>query len=354
MPQPSGWPDFGFGWGHPKSRKFLPVSASCRNAMSVSTGAGFWLTMASIRHMSAQLVPNLSEECHPLRPVFLGLQPLRPLTVDDPEDASAPPRRGDDDVDRIRGRGVHGHDFGYVAQRPQDADRICILQEDDEEVAGTDREGVLRGERPQAFVVPLHADEARPGGLAECHAEFDPGHGADERLVHVFRRLDEVGLTEDHVQPARVLDGDQFGFHRHRQCIGPRELKSSSRESGGTLRARARQRASVSDRNRMAGIKGLWAILGSVDNAEDREDLALVATAIQVHFAGRIARERSVVEFMAVRFRWPASRTRRRLGALVELGVLRVSSDLADNWTKVFEVVDRPHVPWAIAVELGA
>jgi len=104
----------------------------------------------------------------------------------------------------------------------------------------------------------------------------------------------------------------------------------------------------------MAGIKGLWAILGSVDNAEDREDLALVATAIQVHFAGRIARERSVVEFMAVRFRWPASRTRRRLGALVELGVLRLSRDLADNWTKVFEVVDRPHVPAAIAVELGA
>src|SRR5206468_10068873 len=82
---------------HPKSRKFLPVSASCRNAMSVSTGAGFWLTIASIRHMSAQLVPDLPEECHPLRPVFLGLEPLRPLTVDDPEDASPPPGRGDDD-----------------------------------------------------------------------------------------------------------------------------------------------------------------------------------------------------------------------------------------------------------------
>lgn len=98
----------------------------------------------------------------------------------------------------------------------------------------------------------------------------------------------------------------------------------------------------------------MWAILGSVGNTEEREDLALVATAIQVHFASRVARERSLVEFMALRFRWPASRTRRRLGALVQLGVLRVSRDLADNWTKVFEVVDRPHVPAAIAIELGA
>src|SRR3989454_5538074 len=107
-------------------------------------------------------------------------------------------------------------------------------------------------------------------------------------------------------------------------------------------------------RRRMAGIKGLWTILGTVGDPAEREDLALVATAIQVHFASRVARERSVVEFMAIRFRWPASRTRRRLGALVELGVLRLSRDLADNWTKVFEVVDRPHVPAAIALELAA
>ena len=104
----------------------------------------------------------------------------------------------------------------------------------------------------------------------------------------------------------------------------------------------------------MAGIKGLWSLLGSVDDPVEREELALVATAIQVQFAGRVARERAVVEFMAIRFRWPASRTRRRLGALVELGVLRVSRDLADNWAKIFEVIDRPHVPAAIAVELGA
>src|SRR2546425_3678103 len=224
IPQPSGWPDLGFGWGHPKSRKFLPVSARARNAMSVSTGAGFWLRIASIRHMSAQLVPNLPEERDPLRPVFRGLEAFGPLPVDDPEDAPAPPRGRDDDVDGIRGRGVDGHDFGHVAQRPQDVDWVSVFHEDDEEVARPDRERVFRGERLQAFIVPLDADETRPGRLAERHAELDPGYGPDERFVDVLRRLDEVRLAEDHVQPARVLDRDEFRLDRHRQCIGPREL----------------------------------------------------------------------------------------------------------------------------------
>ena len=105
---------------------------------------------------------------------------------------------------------------------------------------------------------------------------------------------------------------------------------------------------------RMARLKGLWSILGEVQEPEEREDLALVATTIQVHFANVKARERAIVEFMAVRFRWPGSRTRRRLSTLVDLGVLRCSRDLADNWTKVFEVVDRPHVPATLALELGA
>ena len=104
----------------------------------------------------------------------------------------------------------------------------------------------------------------------------------------------------------------------------------------------------------MSRLKGLWTILSEVEDPEVREDLALVATTIQVHFGTRPARERAIVEFMAIRFRWAESRTRRRLGVLVDLGVLRCSRDLADNWTKVFEVVDRPHVPAAFAVELGA
>src|SRR3989475_10447218 len=179
IPQPSGWPDFGFGCGHPKSRKFLPVSARARNAMSVSIGAGLWLTIASIRHISAQLVPNLPEERDPLRPVFCGLEAFGPLPVDDPEDAPAPPRCRDDDVDGIRGRGIDGHDLGHVTKRAQDIDRVSVFHEDDEEVARPDRERVFRGERLQAFIVPLDADDARSGRFAARQASLDPGYGPD-------------------------------------------------------------------------------------------------------------------------------------------------------------------------------
>ena len=104
----------------------------------------------------------------------------------------------------------------------------------------------------------------------------------------------------------------------------------------------------------MTLLKGLWTVLGSVDDAALREDLTLVAVSIQVRFANRVARERAIVEFMAERFGWSASRTRRRLEALVSMGVLRCGRDLADHWTKVFEVVDRPHVPASFAPEMGA
>lgn len=104
----------------------------------------------------------------------------------------------------------------------------------------------------------------------------------------------------------------------------------------------------------MTRIRGLWTVLMEVEDSQLREDLAILATSLQVHFSDRGARERSVVEFMAIRFQWPASRTRRRLQSLVELGVLRCSRDLGDNWSKVFEVLDRPHVPPVLAMEMGA
>src|SRR5881409_3183382 len=121
-------------------------------------------------------------------------------------------------------------DFGDIAQGPQDVDRVGVLHEYDEEVTRSDREGVPRSELLQGLVVAFHPDECGPGSLAERNSEFDPGYGPDECLVDVLGRLDEVGLTEDHVQPVRVLDGDEFRLDRHRQCIGPRELKSSSRK----------------------------------------------------------------------------------------------------------------------------
>ncbi len=104
----------------------------------------------------------------------------------------------------------------------------------------------------------------------------------------------------------------------------------------------------------MTRLKGLWSILSEVEDPDLRCDLTLLATAIQIHFSDRGAKERSLVEFMAIRFRWPATRTRRRLDSLVNLGVLRCSRDLADHWSKAYEVLDRPHVPSALAVEMGA
>lgn len=99
---------------------------------------------------------------------------------------------------------------------------------------------------------------------------------------------------------------------------------------------------------------GLWSLLASVEDPDLREDLALLAVSIQVRFTSLAVREASIVEFMSARFGWSGSRTRRRLDRLVALGVLRCTRDLADRWTKVFEVVDRPHVPASFAAEMGA
>src|SRR5437667_1226662 len=87
-------------------------------------------------------------------------------------------------------------------------------------------ERILRGKCLQSVVVPLNTHEARPRGLAKRDAELDPGDGPDEGFVDVLRGLDEVGLPEDHVEPAWILNRDQFRVHLHRRCIGPRELKS--------------------------------------------------------------------------------------------------------------------------------
>src|SRR5256885_3978500 len=104
----------------------------------------------------------------------------------------------------------------------------------------------------------------------------------------------------------------------------------------------------------MARLKGLWTILGEVEEPVEREDLALVATTIQVHFANVKARERAIVEFMAVRFRRPASPTRPRASSFVHLGAPRSARDLAGKRPQGFEVVCRPHIARHLTPELGA
>src|SRR3989475_8282266 len=353
IPQPSGWPAFGFGCGHPKSRKFRPVSASWRNARSVSTGAGLRLTIPSMRHMSAQLVPDLPEERDPILPFLRSLHALRPLAIHDAEDAPSARGLGHHDVHGIRGRREDRHDLGHVPQGRQHVDREGIPQEHDEEMPRSDGEGVLRREGFQVLRVAFDPDQAGPRRLAERDAEMDAWNGTDEGFVDVLRGLDEVGLAEDHIQGARVLDRDELRVHRHRRCIRPRELKSCC-DSPGYATCMRKGEVLRFQSGRMARLKGLWTILGEVEEPGEREDLALVATTIQVHFVNVKARERAIVEFMAVRFRWPGSRTRRRLATLVDLGVLRCARDLADNWTKGFEGVDPPHVPSALAPGIRA
>src|SRR5437899_10965547 len=83
----------------------------------------------------------------------------------------------------------------------------------------------------------------------------------------------------------------------------------------GTLRAGGRERGVLSHRRRMARIKGLWALLAGVEDPTAREELALGATAIQVHFVNRVVHERPAVGFMSLRLRWAGCQPRRRLAA---------------------------------------
>src|SRR3989442_6891994 len=113
--------------------------------MCVSTGTGLRLTSASIRHMSAQLVPDPTEKRDALRTILLRLDALRPLAVHDPEDAPAPRGLRNAHVHGIPGRRVHGHDFRHLADAPLDVYRIAGLEENNEELARSDREAILRG-----------------------------------------------------------------------------------------------------------------------------------------------------------------------------------------------------------------
>src|SRR5256885_14882933 len=168
----------------------------------------------------------------------------------------------------------------------------------------SDGEGVLGREGFQVLRVAFDPDQAGPRRLAERDAEMDAGNGTDEGFVDVLRGLDEVGLAEDHMQGGRVLDRVELLVHRHRRCIRPRELKSCC-DSLGYATCMRKGEALRFRSGRMARLKGLWTILGEVEEPEEREDLALVATTIQVHFVNVKARERAIVEIMAVRFPCP-------------------------------------------------
>src|SRR2546430_911336 len=86
----------------------------------------------------------------------------------------------------------------------------------------------------------------------------------------------------------------------------PLRIKVLLRTPKGRVRALGRATDGEPPPRRMTRLRGLWTILGEVHDVEERDELALVATTIQVHFAHAKARERALVEFMAGGLRWPA------------------------------------------------
>src|SRR2546422_1555300 len=215
IPQPSGWPAFGSGWGQPKSFGVRPDSESPRKAARSAGGIGRSLTAPRILDMSAQLVSDLPEELPPGLPVRLRLDPLWSLPVDHADDPAAPRVLGDEDVDRVRGRAEDRDDLRRVPDRPQDVQGVCVLQEDEEGVARPDRHRVPGCEVLKGCIVPLDPHKAGAARFAERDPELRVGDAVRDRLIQVLRGLDEVRLPEDHVQMVGVLHGDAPDL-RHR------------------------------------------------------------------------------------------------------------------------------------------
>src|SRR5438046_1125512 len=89
----------------------------------------------------------------------------------------------------------------------------------------------------------------------------------------------------------------------------PLRIKVLLRTPKGRVRALGRATDGEPPPRHMTRLRGLWTILGEVPDVEERDELALVATTIQVHFANVKARERARVELMPTRFRWLAARS---------------------------------------------
>jgi len=73
---------------------------------------------------------------------------------------------------------------------------------------------------------------------------------------------------------------------------------------------------------------------------EEARQLAQLAQAIVMYFDGRVPREKDALDLMASKFRWGSRTTRRRLQRLADMGVVRWWRDVADHWTKVWQIVD--------------
>ena len=80
-------------------------------------------------------------------------------------------------------------------------------------MAGADRLGAPHRGRDQLLVVAGAADEPDSGRLAEADPEAQRRRTADQRLVNVLDRLDEVRLRKDQVRVVRHLEPDGRDVH---------------------------------------------------------------------------------------------------------------------------------------------
>ena len=86
---------------------------------------------------------------------------------------------------------------------------------------GGDSLGVLDGEPIMASIRAGPADQALARRFAERQPELDAWHGADQRLVKILDRLDEMALAQDEIDVVRLLDSDKVQLQAHRALSFP-------------------------------------------------------------------------------------------------------------------------------------
>ncbi|CDZ91925.1 hypothetical protein RHRU231_90010 [Rhodococcus ruber] len=135
------------------------------------------------------------------------------VSVDHPGDAPTEIGLGDDDLDRV-GRGAEdAADLRYLLQRVQEVHRVPVLDEHEERVTRAHRQGVAPGQLDEPVVVAGEAHEARPGRLAERHAEPQVRTHPGQCFVQILDGLDEVGLPDDDVHVVGLVDRHDVQLH---------------------------------------------------------------------------------------------------------------------------------------------
>src|SRR5437667_7542975 len=168
---------------------------------------------AAARLTRSSLVADLPQELHSGPRIFIGLDALGALAVDNAEDAAPLPGFGDDGFDGIGGGAKNGTDFGHGLDAAEHVDRITVAHGDHEHVAGGQRGGVADGERFEIGVIAVGAREAGARSFVESDPEFHLRDRVDDSFVDVLNGLDEVRLPDDDVATLGNFQANRFQFH---------------------------------------------------------------------------------------------------------------------------------------------